>query len=147
VSGPFESRDSSKEISEVNVVPLADVSLVLLILLLVLSPMMPQRMMAVQTAARGPDAPETPPKEEPPPQMEEPVLLVRLSIDGIIVGGKPLAGLAELLALVSAQLPVRKDKKVFLAPDPEVDLGRIVQTIEALRSCGALSVALVQTRA
>ena len=48
---PFHKDDEAAPIADVNVVPLADVSLVLLIILLVLSPMAAQSMLKVQTAA------------------------------------------------------------------------------------------------
>ena len=54
MSGPFMRAEQAKEIAEVNVVPLADVSLVLLIILLVLSPMMRQSMLHVKAAADSP---------------------------------------------------------------------------------------------
>ena len=51
MSNPFVRHEEAAPISDVNVVPLADVSLVLLIILLVLSPMAAQSMLRVQTAA------------------------------------------------------------------------------------------------
>ncbi|MBI5200028.1 MAG: biopolymer transporter ExbD, partial [Elusimicrobia bacterium] len=51
--------------SEINVVPLADVSLVLLIILLVLSPMMAQHRLQVQAAAEKADSAAPEPEEAP----------------------------------------------------------------------------------
>ena len=148
MSNPFVKHDEAAPIADVNVVPLADVSLVLLIILLVLSPMAAQSMLKVQTAAakadsqapKGPKAGEDPLNARPP----EPVLAVGLSPLGYILEGRLLAGDADLKAWLVPALSRRDDKKVFLAPELDVANGRVVSAIEAIQNCGASTVALVQ---
>ncbi len=142
---PFLRSDGAAPISDVNVVPLADVSLVLLIILLVLSPMAAQSMLRVQAAAAKADGPAPPKAGEDPlaPKAPEPVLAVGLSPLGYVMDGRPLAD-AEIKARLQPELRRRDDKKVFLSPELDVTNGRVVGAIELLQSCGATAVALVQ---
>jgi biopolymer transport protein ExbD len=145
VSNPFVRHEEAAPISDVNVVPLADVSLVLLIILLVLSPMAAQSMLRVQTAAAkaeaaGPKAGEDPLDPKPP----EPVLAIGLTPMGYVVNGRVLAGDGELMTWLGPELKRRDDKKVFLSPELDVPNGRVVSAIETIQNCGATSVALVQ---
>ena len=145
MSNPFVKSDEASPISDVNVVPLADVSLVLLIILLVLSPMAAQSMLRVQTAAAkaeqtGPKAGEDPLDPKPP----EPVLAIGLTPVGYVVNGTVYAGEAELKAWLGPELKRRDDKKVFLSPELDTPNGRVVAAIEIIQNCGASAVALVQ---
>ncbi|HAM34463.1 MAG TPA: hypothetical protein DEB40_13810 [Elusimicrobia bacterium] len=144
---PFRRQENLAEISDVNVVPLADVSLVLLIILLLLSPMMTQSMLHVRTAAKNAETPEA---ADPEPQLiaEKPpefVLVVDLGPGGMAVGDTLFTSLRDLAAYLRLVLPGRGDRKVFLAPHPDVTHGQVVATIETIKSAGASGVALVQT--
>ncbi len=146
-ANPFQRPDEAKEISEVNVVPLADVSLVLLIILLLLSPMMTQSMVHVKTAAKDsappPPAPDEAPLSTPPPS--EVVLAVALTPAGYSVGDKSFASKDELRSYLADALLHRTDKKVFLSPHPDVTHGDVVAALDLIKQAGADSVALVQT--
>ena len=146
MSNPFVRKDEAAPISDVNVVPLADVSLVLLIILLVLSPMAAQSMLRVQAAAAKARSTESPKEGEYPlaPKTPETVLAVGLTPRGFIVDGRLLANDAELTSWLAARFMTRADKKVFLSPELDVPNGRVVSAIEAIQSSGAQSVALVQ---
>jgi len=147
-SSPFVRHEEAAPIADVNVVPLADVSLVLLIILLVLSPMAAQSMLRVQAAAakKAAEEPKGPKPGEDPlqPKAPDPVLAVGLSPLGYVLDGRLLASDAELKAWLAPKLAGRDDKKVFLAPELDVPNGRVVGAIEALQDCGASAVALVQ---
>jgi len=146
VTDPFRREAAVKEIAEVNIVPLADVSLVLLILLMVLSPMMTQDMLRVQAAAQEK---EPPADQAPPPpasqEAKEMVLVVALHASGMSIGDNFFRGPGEFIPYMTSILAVRTDKKVFLAPDAPVPTGLVVNMIETLKRCGASSVALVQS--
>jgi biopolymer transport protein ExbD len=146
VSNPFVRHEEAAPISDVNVVPLADVSLVLLIILLVLSPMAAQSMLRVQTAAAKAQETALPKAGEDPlqPKAPEPVLAIGLSPLGYVMDGRLLAGDAELKAALEPALKGRDDKKVFLSPELDVNNGRVVAAIETIQNCGASAVALVQ---
>ncbi|OGR85240.1 MAG: hypothetical protein A3J74_07640 [Elusimicrobia bacterium RIFCSPHIGHO2_02_FULL_57_9] len=143
MANPFHKADEAKEISEVNIVPLADVALVLLIILLVISPMMTQSMLQVKTA--GKSAAHPPPVEEniKPPEPEL-VLVVALGPTGIVVGNHFFSKIEEFIEFMKKELARRQDKKVFLSPGPDVFHGDVVETLEAIKTSGADSVALVQ---
>ena len=145
MSNPFVRHEEAAPISDVNVVPLADVSLVLLIILLVLSPMAAQSMLRVQAAAAkaestGPKAGEDPLQ----PKAPEPVLAIGLTPLGYVMDGRLLGGDAELKALLEPLLKHRDDKKVFLSPELDEPNGRVVAAIEIIQNSGASAVALVQ---
>jgi biopolymer transport protein ExbD len=147
VSNPFVRHEEANPISDVNVVPLADVSLVLLIILLVLSPMAAQSMLKVQTAAAkaAADSQSPPPPEEATPlKPPEPVLAIGLLEYGWVIDGRFVPGDDELKARLAPVLGKREDKKIFLSPELEVPNGRVVSAIETLQACGASAVALVQ---
>ncbi|MBI4677037.1 MAG: biopolymer transporter ExbD [Elusimicrobia bacterium] len=149
MAGPWRRDDEADPISDVNVVPLADVSLVLLIILLVLSPMTVESRLHVKTAARSADdAPSPAPAlaAEPPQRVKDLVLMVDLGPAGVMVGDTFFADRREFLAYMRLDLSTRADRKVFLAPHPDVPHGMVVETIEQLKACGADAVALVQTR-
>ncbi|MBI4386793.1 MAG: biopolymer transporter ExbD [Elusimicrobia bacterium] len=137
---PLGGRDELPSvISDVNVVPLADVSLVLLILLMVLSPMMTQEMLKVKVAATSQSS------EAVPPEAQELVLVVQIRSQGMWIGAERFTSLGAFVARMTQVLSAREDRKVFVVPDPDVATGRIVHMLETLRGCGASSVALVQT--
>jgi biopolymer transport protein ExbD len=146
MANPFARHDEPEAISDVNVVPLADVSLVLLIILLVLSPMAAQSMLKVSTAAAKAEAPQGPKPGEDPlqPKAPEPVLALGLTPLGYVFDGRLIASDAELKAWLAPLLAKRDDKKIFLAPELDVTNGRVVGAVETLQSCGASAVALVQ---
>jgi biopolymer transport protein ExbD len=146
MASPFARHEEAAPIADVNVVPLADVSLVLLIILLVLSPMAAQSMLKVQTAAAKAGAPTGPKPGEDPlqPKPPEPVLALGLTPLGYVYDGRLIASDVDLKALLAPLLSKRDDKKIFLAPELDVPNGRVVGAVEALQSCGASAVALVQ---
>ncbi|MBI5624166.1 MAG: biopolymer transporter ExbD [Elusimicrobia bacterium] len=145
MAGFWRREEEAEPISDVNVVPLADVSLVLLIILLVLSPMTVESRLHVKTAAKSTEAPSPEAPEEPAPKPKELVLLVDLGPAGVMVNDIFFGKRREFLAYMRLELPSRTDRKVFLAPHPDVTHGDVMETIEELKSCGADSVALVQT--
>ena len=143
MSGPFAPRDEAREISEVNVVPLADVSLVLLIILLVISPALRESMLQLRTAAS--DNRAAPAVETLADSAPELVLVVGLAADGYFLGAARFRGEEELAQALRAQLRQRADKKVFLAPYGDATVEAVVRALELITASGAQSVALVQT--
>jgi biopolymer transport protein ExbD len=147
VASPFRRHEEAAPIADVNVVPLADVSLVLLIILLVLSPMAAQSMLRVQAAAAKAAEPAGPKPGEDPlqPKAPEPVLAVGLTPLGYVMDGIVFDD-AQLKARLAPDLKRREDKKVFLSPELDVPNGRVVTAIETIQDSGASAVALVQVQ-
>lgn len=147
MANPFRRDDTPAAISDINVVPLADVSLVLLIILLLLSPMMAQSMLHIKTAAetveRANDRFVSP---FAAPSSRDLVLVVDLGPKGIAVGANFFRTHGEFVGFMTAELARRSDTKVFLAPHPDVTHGQVVHMLETLKTCGAGALALVQSR-
>ncbi|MBI3289045.1 MAG: biopolymer transporter ExbD [Elusimicrobia bacterium] len=140
---PFHKSDEAAAIADVNVVPLADVSLVLLIILLVLSPMAAQSMLRVQSAAARAEAAFPTRDEFVSPLEPEKVLAVGVTPLGYVVEGQLIATDAEFGRWLTRALSGRDDRKVFLSPDLEVEHGRVVTALEAVQTAGGTA-ALVQ---
>src|SRR5437016_3060449 len=130
--------EGGEPLNEVNVIPLADLSLVLLIILMVLSPMIMQSMIKVQ-ASRATAIKSL--KEQPP----EPPLILALNGNGSTslntVQSKDDVDLAARLATA---LGNRDDKTVLFTADPGVLHGRFVQVLDLLKQQGAEKIALLK---
>lgn len=139
---PFHKDDEPAAIADVNVVPLADVSLVLLIILLVLSPMAAQSMLKVQTAAAK-AAPAMPTQVELDTFREpEAVMVLAVTAGGFVLDGKLMTA-PELVAFLKQKLAPRTDRKIFVSPELEVEHGQVIAALEAVQDAGG-TVALVQ---
>lgn len=147
MASPFHKEDLPEAISEINVVPLADVTLVLLIILLLLSPMMSQSMLHVKTAAQKKgSAPTRLQNTYALPTQSDLVLVVDMGPKGIAVGAQFFTNHGEFVSFMNEELARREDKKVFLAPHPDVTHGQVIHMLDTLKTCGASSLALVQTK-
>ncbi|MEK7388417.1 MAG: biopolymer transporter ExbD [Elusimicrobiota bacterium] len=142
-ANPFHRNEEPAPISDVNVVPLADVSLVLLIILLVLSPMAAQSMLKIHTAATQARV-ALPMRTEILTQREpEKSLAVGVTPRGFVVDGRVLATTLELADWLRAALAGRTERKVFIAPELDASHGRVVNAVETVQNAGAVA-ALVQ---
>ena len=124
-------------LSEVNVIPLADLSLVLLIIMMVLSPMIMQSLIKVQSskasAVRSLD-------KDP----QEPPIILALNADGTYLNTVKIGNDLELAGQLATQLGNRKDKTVLYTVDPSVMHGRFVQVLDLLKLQGAEKIALLK---
>ena len=140
---PFHKDDEPAAIADVNVVPLADVSLVLLIILLVLSPMAAQSMLKVQTAAAKAEAAMPTQAEVLTMRETEAVLVLAVSEAGFVMDGRLMATPEELTAFLKLKLSPRSDRKIFVSPELEAAHGQVIAALEAVQAAGG-TVALVQ---
>ncbi|OGR90576.1 MAG: hypothetical protein A2992_10565 [Elusimicrobia bacterium RIFCSPLOWO2_01_FULL_59_12] len=132
--GPVQEEET---LSEVNVIPLADLSLVLLIILMVLSPMIMQSMIKVQaTRASSVKA-----LEENPP---EPPLILLVNPDGIFLNTVEMRTTLELAAKLGQALGAREDKTVLITADPAVKHGEVVKVLDLVKQQGAEKIALLR---
>lgn len=123
-------------LSEVNVIPLADLSLVLLIILMVLSPMIMQSMIKVQ-ATRASAVKSL--QEKPP----EPPLILLINPDGIYLNTIKMNTDLDLAAKISQAIGVREDKTVLITADPRVLHGRVVEVLDLVKQQGVDKIALL----
>lgn len=129
--------DSGEPLNEVNVIPLADLSLVLLIILMVMSPMVMQSMIKVQSsrasaAHASPDMPKEPP------------LILALYANSVSLNSVKMVDDVDLASRLALALGNREDKTVLFTADPAVAHGRFVQILDLVKQQGAEKIALLK---
>jgi biopolymer transport protein ExbD len=130
-----------ESLSEVNVIPLADLSLVLLIILMVLSPMIMQSMIKVHaTRASAVRTAEEKPKEPP--------LILLISPKGTVqLNTVKIESDLELAKRLAQSLGQREDKTVLITADPAAIHGRVVEILDLVKRQGAEKIALLHKAA
>ncbi len=130
--------NSEQEISEVNIVPLADVTLVLLIIIMILSPMALQSMIQVQ-AAQAVSAPSKPKINEKP-------IFVNVTPQGFTVNNQEVANEYELFRVLQKNLRYKEDKTVLISSSPDVIYENVVRVLDIAKQSGAVSLSLVPSK-
>src|SRR5262249_44943138 len=131
------ATDEGAPLSEVNVIPLADLSLVLLIILMVLSPMVMQSMIKV-TASRAQATKAGAQDKELP-------LIVVLNPNGVVVlNTVKMASDLDFAAALARALGNRVDKSVLMTADPSAMHGRFVQVLDIIKQQGADKISLLR---
>lgn len=126
--------------ADINVVPYIDVTLVLLIIFMVTTPLLQT---GVEVNLPNAKAKLVEPKKDPP-------IIISIDKQGqffIDLGDyqeQPTQE-SELLAQVSGVLQNKPDTAVFIRGDKEVDYGRVVTVMAALKNAGVPSVGLMTT--
>ncbi len=132
-------NDKEDVLNEVNVIPLADLSLVLLIILMVMSPMASQAL--IQIAAAKAAAAQV--QEELPAVPETPVIVAyepgALKLNGTVMGSD-----IEFVKRLDEIMPRRKDKSVILTSSPELTHGKVVRIMDVIKRHGATELVLVK---
>jgi biopolymer transport protein ExbD len=125
-------------LNEVNVIPLADLSLVLLIILMVLSPMVTQAL--IQVAAAKAAAAQTAQEITTP---ETPVIVSfepgQLKLNGVAMGSD-----LEFVKRLDEIMSHRHDKSVLLTASPLLIHGKVVHLMDVVRHHGAESLVMVK---
>ncbi len=129
--------DSGDPLNEVNVIPLADLSLVLLIILMVISPMIMQSMIKVQSS-RATIARSAAEKDQEPP------LILALNKSGVSLNTVVMKDDVDLASRLAAALGNREDKTVLITADPAVEHGRFVRVLDLVKQQGAEKIALLK---
>lgn len=129
-----------EELSEVNVIPLADLSLVLLIILMVISPMIMQSMIKVQ-ATRATAVKSL--AQHPP----EPPLILAINPNGIFLNTMKIDSMLDLSTRLAQALGQREDKTVLITADPAVVHGHVVEILDLVKQQGAEKIALLRKAA
>lgn len=131
-------NNDDEALSEVNVIPLADLSLVLLIILMVLSPMITQAIFQVKAA----DAQRAQSQEELATP-ETPVIVSyapgKLKLNGIEMNSE-----SEFVKRLSGVLLNRRDKSVILTASPDMVHGRVVHVMDLIKRQGASGLVMVK---
>ncbi|OGR89606.1 MAG: hypothetical protein A2992_07620 [Elusimicrobia bacterium RIFCSPLOWO2_01_FULL_59_12] len=130
--------EDEETLSEVNVIPLADLSLVLLIILMVLSPMITQAIFQV-TAAQAKKAqsqqelatPETP-------------IIVSFAPGALKLNGAVMGSELEFVKRLSQVLAGRKDRSVLLTASPVLVHGKVVRVMDLIKRHGAANLVMLK---
>jgi biopolymer transport protein ExbD len=132
--------DKDDVLNEVNVIPLADLSLVLLIILMVLSPMVSQALISVAAAKAA--AAQTQ-EELTTPNPETPIIVSyapgALKLNGVVMGSD-----IEFVTRLDGILPTRRDKSVILTVSPDMLHGKVVQVMDLIKRHGAGDLVLLK---
>src|SRR5258708_38616831 len=129
--------ESGEPLNEVNVIPLADLSLVLLIILMVLSPMIMQSMIKVQSSRASA-------VKSLAQQPKEPPLILALNPNGVSLNTVKVVDDVDLAARLARALGNRDDKTVLFTADPSVLHGRFVQVLDLVKQQGADKIAILK---
>jgi biopolymer transport protein ExbD len=133
-AGP--QNEDGDTLSEVNVIPLADLSLTLLIILMVISPMIMQSMIKVvashATASKGAQ------------DQKEPPLIVLLNADGSVWLNSVKVTDLDLATKVETAFSNRTEKSILVTVDPQAAHGRFVQVLDILKQHGAEKINLLK---
>jgi biopolymer transport protein ExbD len=132
--------DKDETLSEVNVIPLADLSLVLLIILMVMSPMISQALIQV-TAARAAAA-QT--REELPTDHPETPIIISYAPGLLKLNGVSMGSDLEFVTHLDQMLPKRHDKSVILTASPDLVHGKVVRLMDVVKRHGAENLVLVK---
>ena len=127
-----------EELSEVNVIPLADLSLVLLIILMVLSPMVTQALFQVAT----PNAQKAQSQQDLSTP-ETPVIITfephALKLNGVVMGSE-----IEFVKRLEDVMNRRRDKSVMITAAPDVLHGKVVHVMDLAKRHGATSLVMLK---
>ena len=129
------NTDDAAEVSEINITPLADVTLVLLIILMLLSPLAMQSMIQVQAAQAVATRSKTAVVEKP--------LFVDVTSAGFTVNSQVIATEYELFRTLQRNLVGKRDKTVLVSSMPDVKYEIVVRVLDLVRQSGASSLSLV----
>jgi biopolymer transport protein TolR len=126
------SRERNHISSEINVTPLVDVMLVLLIIFMVTSPML---VAGVQV-----DLPKT--KAAPLSGQDEP-LAISIDKKGNVYIFETQVKSRELGQKLSSILKEKKETRIFVRGDKDIDYGRVMEVFGIIKASGFSNVALV----
>lgn len=132
-------QNDQETLNEVNVIPLADVTLVLLIILMVISPLVSQALIQVQnaeaTAARtreeAQDIPETP-------------IIVSYEPGALKLNGAVMGSDLEFTNRLAVILAPRKQKSVILTVSPKMSHGKVVWLMDLIKRHGTKDLTMVK---
>ncbi len=133
-------RDEGKKVnSNINVTPMVDVMLVLLIIFMVITPMLNNKVTLDLPKVNTATVMENANKED--------AIVVAVTRDGRTFLGGDQKSLTDLGASVQEKLDAKKnptdDKTVYLRADNRANYGKVMDTIDAIRTAGVSQLGLI----
>jgi biopolymer transport protein ExbD len=130
-------KGEGEEISEINVVPLADISLVLLIILMLITPMVMQSMIKI-SASRSATAVKV--KDAVP---EKP-LIVEVRPEGFWLNKNKMESAVDLQRFLAGELSRKNDRTVIITAAKGVRHGMVVTALDMSKQAGAEKLSLLK---
>jgi biopolymer transport protein ExbD len=130
-------KGEGEEISEINVVPLADISLVLLIILMLITPMVMQSMIKI-SASRAATA--IPVKDAVP---EKP-LIIEVRPEGYWLNQNKMESAVDLQRFLAGELSLKNDRTVIITAAKGVRHGMVVTALDMSKQAGAEKLSLLK---
>lgn len=131
-SSKNKRRARTDRFSEINITPMVDVMLVLLIIFMVAAPMM--------TSGVTVDLPQA--SSAPVPVQEEP-LSITVTSTGKVYIQKTQVQIKELQPKLVAIAGQKKDTRIFVRGDKNIDYGKMMQVVGEINAAGFNKVALI----
>ncbi len=129
-------RDEGKKVnSNINVTPMVDVMLVLLIIFMVITPMLNNKVNVDLPTAAAAVVMENANKED--------AVTVAVTRDGKSFLGADRVTNEDIGSKISAKLENKTDKEVFLRADNRASYGKVMDTIDGIRTAGVSQLGLL----
>ncbi|MFH1378810.1 MAG: biopolymer transporter ExbD [bacterium] len=134
------SKGSYDEISEINITPMADLSLTLLIILMIVSPMIMQSMLKVFASHAAVQAVERQQKVDKP-------LYIEVKPNGLYLNSKKMESDRDLYLHLKGELSRNAKKAVMVTADKGVTHGNVVHVLDLAKQAGAEKLSLIKKAA
>jgi len=130
------SKGEWTEISEINITPMADLSITLLIILMIISPMVMQSMIKVHASAAAIEAKKDKKPEKP--------LFIEVTRKGFFLNTKKMKTEEDLYLRLRGELSRKTQKTVMVTAGKGVTHGRVVHVLDLAKQAGAESLSLIK---
>ncbi len=132
-------RDEGKKVnSNINVTPMVDVMLVLLIIFMVITPMLNNKVNVDLPKAAAAVVMEDANKED--------AVVVAVTRDGKTFLGQDRVTMDDIGTKISAKLENKTEKQVFLRADSRANYGKVMDTIDGIRTAGVSQLGMLTDR-
>jgi biopolymer transport protein ExbD/biopolymer transport protein TolR len=132
-------REEGKKVnSNINVTPMVDVMLVLLIIFMVITPMLNNKVNVDLPKAAAAVVMEDANKED--------AVVVAVTRDGKTFLGGDRVNIDDLGTKITARLENKTNKQVFLRADSRANYGKVMDTIDGIRTAGVSQMGMLTER-
>jgi biopolymer transport protein TolR len=132
-------RDEGKKVnSNINVTPMVDVMLVLLIIFMVITPMLNNKVNVDLPKAAAAVVMEDANKED--------AVVVAVTRDGKTFLGQDRVNMDDIGTKIADKLANKTDKEVFLRADSRANYGKVMDTIDGIRTAGVSQLGMLTDR-
>ena len=135
----ISKREEGKKVnSNINVTPMVDVMLVLLIIFMVITPMLNNKVNVELPKVTAAVIMDNANKED--------AVVVAVTRDGKTFLGQDRVNMDDIGTKISAKLENKTDKEVFLRADSRANYGKVMDTIDGIRTAGVSQLGMLTDR-